>query len=426
MVAFKSDLIYLVKKTLPVLSLSLFMTLVFTMGLAQNSDIVISEYTKRIDIPFSYLNGFIVVEVTINGVLPLRFVLDTGAEHTIISKREITDLLQIGYERRLTIYGADLSNELYAYLARGVTIEVGRVVGLNRSVLVLEEDYFNFEAFTGTSIHGILGSDFFRRFVIRINYRKRTISLYPPRHFKPPSSAATIATPISINRHKPYIYATVSIQEDRIDSLRLLLDTGAGLPLLLETNSNPRLKMPQQVVPSELGIGLGGQIQGYMGRVSKLHFADFQFQEVLTNFQDLSFLSDTVFTETRSRNGIIGNDILDRFTITLDYHNERAYFAPNRRYKKAFDYDRSGLQIIASGPDLSVFTVYNVLPDSPAGEAGVLEGDEIIRINGRGVSAMSLSSITRILQKKAGKKIKMVLRRNDEKYKVEFKLRDII
>ena len=37
-----------------------------------------------------------------------------------------------------------------------------------------------------------------------------------------------------------------------------MLDSGAGLALLLQTDSHPDLRLPEQVIPSNLGAGLGG------------------------------------------------------------------------------------------------------------------------------------------------------------------------
>ena len=45
------------------------------------------EGRSQIDIPFEYTNNFIILTVHFNGLLPLKFIFDTGAEHTILSKR---------------------------------------------------------------------------------------------------------------------------------------------------------------------------------------------------------------------------------------------------------------------------------------------------------------------------------------------------
>ena len=390
--------------------------------LAQRSDLYIHKSAKRVDIPFEYKNGFIIVNLVLNDVFPLRFIMDTGAEHTILTKREITDILEINYDRKLSLMGADLSTELYAYLARGIKLQVGNVIGLNRSILVLEEDYIQFETFTGMNIHGILGADFFRRFVVKINYRKQLITLIDPRHFIPPKNYSCL--PIDVDRYKPYYHAEVHTSQDSMLKLKLLLDTGASLALLLEASSHPNLNIPERVIPSALGLGLGGDVKGYMGKITKLSLQDFEMQEVLTHFQDLSLLGDTL--RDSNRHGLIGNYILSKFTLIFDYYNEKLYLNPNRSYSDKLRYDRSGIQCVASGPNLNVFTVHYILPDSPADKAGVLVGDEILSINGRATKLLPLSGVNRMFRKKVGKRMKVKVLRGEEKLKLSFYLEELL
>ena len=390
---------------------------------AQFLDMEIQRGLRRIDIPFDYVNGFIIVNLTFDGILPLRFIFDTGAEHTILSKRELTDLLDVDYKRRFPILGADLSKELFAYLVQGVEIQFGSIIAKNRSILVLEEDYFRFEEFAGVNVQGILGSDFFRRFIIKINYNRRVISLYDPQYFDPPGKSFA-KIPIEVNRNKPYLNARVKFHQDTSLQLRLLMDSGASLALLLNTDSHPDLNLPERVIPSNLGVGLGGYIQGYMGRIQELGLDSFAFNEVISQFQDVSFFVDTSYTSMR--NGIIGNDILSRFTIIIDYIKEVAYFEPNRTYKSKFEYDRSGLFIAAAGPNLNQYVVYGVIPGSPAATAGVLIGDEIIKVNVMPADVYSLSGLYRRFQRKTGTRIRLKVKRGREKIKMVFYLRDLI
>lgn len=400
--------------------------LFFTLNLpahAQFLDMEIQRGLRRIDIPFDYVNGFIIVNVTFDGIIPLRFIFDTGAEHTILSKREVTDLLKAEYLRRFPIIGADLSKELYAYLVQGIEIKLGNIIAKNRSILVLEEDYFRFEEYAGIDVQGILGSDFFRRFVLKINYGRHLISLYDPQYWEPPAKSF-VKVPIEINRNKPYVNARVQFHQDTTLELRLLLDSGASLALLLNTDSHPGLELPEQVIPSNLGAGLGGFIQGYMGRIEELGIQSFTFREVLSQFQDATFFLDTTYSA--QRNGIIGNDVLSRFTIIIDYAREQAYFEPNRTYNDKFEYDRSGLFLAATGPSLNSYIVYGVIPGSPAASAGIIPGDQIIQVNCLPASFFSLAGINRKFQKKPGTRVRLKVKRGNQKIKAVFYLRDLI
>ncbi|MDX1667011.1 MAG: aspartyl protease family protein [Saprospiraceae bacterium] len=389
---------------------------------AQQFDLSFNKRSDRIEIPFEYHNNFIVVRIVFDNLLPLKFILDTGAEHTVLTKREITDLLQFQYERRFPIVGSDLERELFALLVRGVDLSLPGMVAYNRSLLVLEDDYFRFEEFAGVNVQGILGADIFRRFVVEINYRKQRLVLYDPAKFRPPGDH--VQYPVEIYRNKPYIITRVQFPNGRTIPTKLLVDSGANLALLLYTDTDPDLAVPEKVIKSRIGIGLGGYLEGFLGRVRKLEIGDFDMDGVITNFQQLSPDLDTSYLN--GRHGILGNQVLSRFNLIIDYPREEMYLHPARKYGKKFPFDKSGIVLAASGVDLKTYTIYDLIEGSPAAEAGVQIGDEIIRINWFPARFFSLEDITGKFMARTGKKIKLVLLREGEKIKITFRLRDLI
>ncbi len=390
---------------------------------AQMTDLRFKKGAAKFEIPFSYENNFIIVEVLFNGVFPLKFIFDTGAEHTILTKREITDIMQVDYTRRFTLFGADLTTELYAFLATGVTMQVNELTAINRTILVLDADYFKFEEITGISIHGILGADFFRRFVVRIDYLRKKIVLYDPLKYNGPSRKYS-EIPVEITRNKPYVKSDAYLNVDTTAVVKLLVDTGASLAVMLYTSSHPNLEVPEKVIKTRLGMGLGGYIEGFLGRLERFKLGEFDFGGVVTNFQDVLPSMDSL--HLNDRNGILGNQILERFDLIIDYIRGKIYVAPNRLYKQKFRFDRSGMSVIAGGDNLSIYKILRVVEGSPADLAGIKRGDQLLSLNRIPVLFMDLTQISRKLKKRAGKRVRLKLARDGNKFKTRFRLRDLI
>ncbi|HQW24529.1 MAG TPA: aspartyl protease family protein [Saprospiraceae bacterium] len=377
---------------------------------------------KKATIPFRYIHNFIIVEARIYGIIPLQFIFDTGAEHIILFKREYTDLLQVPYDRRIPVLGSDMSREIFALIARNGVIEVNGLAPQPHDILVLEEDYFSLDEMIGSPVAGLIGGGFFRNLIINIDYKRRQITLYDPATFEPPDDY--ISLPIKIKTNKPYIMAEASLNDGSPVQVDLLVDTGAGVPLLLHNNSHPSLHLPDHYIKGKLGIGLGGYLEGYIGRIQKLSLGSIEFPGVLTSFQnvDENWLQD----KDKYRNGILGNNLLSRFDVFMDYNRGQLMLKPYKAKQEPFVMDRSGLVLFAFGTGFNQFAVRDILSDSPAQEADFQVNDVLTRIQGTAAKYYTLDDINRVLQKKAGKKLKLQILRGKELMRKELTLRDLI
>ena len=379
---------------------------------------------KQVDIPFEYVNNFIILTVNFNGFLPLKFIFDTGAEHTILSKREISDLLRVPYEHEFKVTGSDLKTPLVAYLARRIRFDIpDKISAPSEDILVLQEDYFRFEEYAGIDVHGILSAVMFSKFIIKINYDRRVITLYDRESYSHRESGFR-PIPLELFRNKIYLNTDLEVLPDSVAKVKLLIDTGAGLPLLLFSNTHPLVHPPKKTLPSNIGMGLGGYIEGYTGRVHSVALGKFLQQGIITYFQSLDTTQNLEYLN--HRNGLIGNTILSRFQVIIDYQAAQMWLKPSRAFRDEFVYDRSGLSIIASGPKFNEFIVQNVQANSPAAAADIRRDDQILRIRRTPAGFFSLGDIQRILQKKPGKKIHLMIKRDGQRLRKTITLRELI
>lgn len=379
---------------------------------------------RQMEIPFEYTNNFIILTLRFQGILPLKFVFDTGAENTILTKREITDALQIPYLHTFKVAGSDLSAPQEAYLIRKIRLDIPeRAYAPMEDVLVLAEDYFKFEEYAGIEVHGILSANAFSRFIIRINYQRQIITLYERATFKLP--AGFTEYPIEAYRNKLYVNTQLEIARDSLAPVRLLLDTGAGLPLLLFSNTHAMLHPPANAIISNIGMGLGGYIEGYTGRIEKIYLGSFFQQGVVTYFQELDTTAID-WSYLHHRNGLLGNLVLSRFQLIIDYQFDKLYLKPTRHYRERFEYDRSGLHVIASGESLKTYLVLSVVHASPAQDADIQRGDEIVQVGQKRGVFLSLHGIQQAFLRKPGTKVRVTILRDGQKIKKTIVLQELL
>jgi len=379
-------------------------------------------YGKQVaELPFKLENGFITVKVHFNNTLPLKFIFDTGAEHSILFHKAYADLLQIEYSKRIEIRGSDLSTSQFALIARDIYMTLEDQRPVLRDVLVLEESLQLFQESLGFDIDGIIGGSFFRGLVVHFDFAKEKIKFFHPEKFSAPKKGYT-EFDITVKNNKPYL-VTQSIMTT-LDTLntKLLIDTGAAIPFLLHSNTDSSIVIPDYVIKGTIGQGLSGTLMGYVGKINELKFGSFTFKQILTLFQDLAFIREENISLTR--NGIIGNELLSRFSFYIDYLREKIYMKAEKKYNDDFEYDKSGLIIFAFGNNLRQFYVKEVFENTPAKEADIRPGDIIKRIGIWKDKSWTLSKISKLMQKRDGKTIRMVIERNGTKMKKTFKLRD--
>jgi hypothetical protein len=391
---------------------------------AQNLGFSLDDGKTKVQIPIEVRNNLVVVPVILNGALPLKFILDTGVRTAILTQKTFTDILNLTYSRKYTISGPGGVKLVDAYVTNGVTLQLPGVTGRGHAMLVLDQDYLELRNYLGTDVHGILGYELFSRFIIQIDYEKKILTLMSPERFSPGRKFHAI--PIRIEDTKPYVTTPIVLSDGTRLTAKLLVDSGASHGLMLEPSSDTRIKVPDSVVSSIIGRGLGGDITGKVGRIQSLHLGDFSLENAIANFPDPNSYFDSLKMGSTSRNGAVGGEVLSRFTVVFNFPQEQIYLKKNSAFKKKFHYNLSGIVVKAKGSRLNVFEVMEVREQSVSHKAGVLAGDIIVSVNGIPSSVLDLNLINGFFNHRPGKRVHLVVTRNGVRQKIEFKLKEQI
>jgi hypothetical protein len=380
---------------------------------------------KNLELPFRMVNNLIVIPIQINGSDTLRFILDTGLNTSIICELSTGETLNLNYAREIQLQGLGIGEPIMAIHTFGNEINVSGIQGINQDYFVLMENFFHLSNKLGTTIHGILSFFVFNAFIVEINYTDEKIVFYDPAFYQyKKNSRNYITMPMVIHETKPYIYLKIQLEDGRIIPLKVLLDTGASNSLWVDQGSLPDFSMPEHARQAYLGSGLSGDVYGHILRFDKIYIDQYELSDVIVSLPDSSSIENAIGLD--QRNGSIGAEILRRFNVIIDYPNELITLVKNEDFPDPFTYNMTGIELTAPYPGINYYTISQIRQDSPGEKAGLQVGDEIISVHNTKVTELTMNEMYKKFQLKDGKKIKMVVNRNGERKKIEFKLERFI
>lgn len=357
----------------------------------------ISGRQNKAVIHFKFLRNMLIVQATINNRGPYNFVLDTGCGYMMITDPLLVDSLNLKYKKKLKITGLGEGQDLDAWLVSALHVKMNGIEADNVSAAILSKDVLELSGFAGIPIHGLIGYDFFNSFPVKINFADSTITAFSSH--KLPSWRKGTKIPLQIEDKKPYLYANINFEQGSSVPLKLIVDLGAGHSLSIESGWNNNGSMPEKyITEANLGVGLSGPVNGYMSRIDLMEIGTYKFKQVITAFPDSCSVTGKL--DAVKRNGSIGIDLLKRFVILFDYQQGYLYLKPNYSFKEPFEHDMSGMEYCAAGAGLRRIIVCRVEPGSAADLLGIEKDDELLAINFKEVSHMSLQEVDDILRSK--------------------------
>jgi hypothetical protein len=365
------------------------------------------EITK---IPFTQLTGGIVILHARIGNFPdtLNFILDTGSSGISLDSTtaEYLKLKPVPSDRTIRgIAGIRKVSFLYNYQLHfpGLTVD-----SLNFHI----NDYNILTAVYGERIDGIIGYSILNRYIVKLDYDSLKLTF---------CTKGTIRYPRGGYLLKPTINQLVAqqlrVRDESTVTSRFLYDMGAGLCMLLTkdfiADSIFLDKRKKRWIKE--GEGLGGKIDMELIVMKEVKIGPYKFRNVPVYLFD----DENNVTSYPYMGGLIGNDILRRFNVIMNYARSDIHLTPNTHYNDVFDYSYSGIELyLVQG----LIIVGDVAKGSPAEAAGVKEGDEVIAVNKS--FSQNLNQYKIALQA-PNEKVKLIIRRDNMMKEFEFKVKSI-
>ncbi len=169
----------------------------------------------------------------------------------------------------------------------------------------------------GVPINGVIGSSFFKNYLVHINYDKQKLYIYKNKEkIVNKIKAKTKAIAVDFDNQKPLIKVAVK-EEKNLKTANLLFDTGLSDGLwLFESKLS---KKPKSYILDEIGEGISGTIDGKRARLKQLKLNEIEFKNAIVSYPDSVTLKNLEIT---GRIGSLGGEFIKRFNWYLDYENK--------------------------------------------------------------------------------------------------------
>jgi len=360
---------------------------------------------SSVRVPFELLANNPYVNVKVNGKGPFNFVIDTGSIDSVLASETLSEL---GLPPKDANGGR---GDIEITFAGGLQIKTERSGTLSMAGLW---------PLIGRRFYGIIGYDILKHFVVEFDYEKKVVTFYDPEKYKYAGSGTVFPATMEMG-YDPQVPGEFNVPGVGAIQAVFTIDTGAGGTVVTTplVQRHALIEKVTQKVPSP-GQGVSGmEFNDVVGRISSIRLGSLVVEKPL-----VALSLDTDGPLAMDDLGVnVGGNILQRFTMIVDYPHRQLILQPNSRFHDPFLADASGLVLKAQGDDFKIVTVQGVVAGSPADEAGIQEGDIISNIDGESTGKYALWQIQDLFKNSGKEMIVTIMKKSKKVTTAKIKLR---
>jgi len=274
----------------------------------------------------------------------------------------------------------------------------------------------SFEPLFWRQLAGVIGYDVISRFVVTVDYDDSVLVLNDPATWK----YRGVEKPLTMVMNGTVPALTGKF--DDADEGLFRLDVGSSstvdvhAPFAKQKGLLNRMGRTQKID----GVGFGGAFTSEIGRLRSMSLGPYEWDDplvVVSNATEGAFASEEFA-------GNIGNRILERFKLTLDYDRRQVYLEPGKRYSDRDHLTRAGVLLTKR---TGAVRVESVLANSPAEHAGLREGDQVLAVDERDIASWDLPELTQLLDDgEPGRKVAFRVMRGDQPKQLKMRLSEVV
>ncbi len=342
---------------------------------------------------------------------PVRMMFDSATAETYLfaDKADALGLKRDGKASRIGV--GEVPYEIS--FARGVSVGLGGVELAHQTLVVRAKP-------PRPPADGLIGFDILTRYVVGIDYERPALTLYDPRCDQAGPGRTIVPLTFEQDPRVPSIRGRLTMPGGKPVDGTFHVDTGAGwTAFFYRTFWEPHGLLGRARAISIRDTGGSGPVTTKMARAESVELGGYSVRGPVVGF----------FQHHQSGagwDGLIGNDILRRFRVVLDYSRRRLILEPNGHLADPF---RPNLTANWTGfvatDRKTEYLVTEVLDDSPASRAGMRAGDAVVAIDGRPIASITDDEWFPLLQQE-GRTLVFEVRRGQESLKLPLVVESVL
>jgi hypothetical protein len=335
-------------------------------------------------IPFIFRSG-IIIKIKVNDSITGNFQFDSGSDQLYLDSTFVADNnIPLNNIKKKQIRGVGSDTPLVP-IVEDLKLRLDTLVKVYENVPVT-----NIRLITHNKgeIDGIFGTDFFKNYILKINFDSSYIQLIKQSEFKAPNGYKSLKLFITENKTfvKCNAIITDSINVDGFAMLDLGSSYGLTLTNVIAEHYDLKNKIKNKYAFTHKNTGYGRISHSFFFRAESLNIGNFIIAKPVMNYSidskgALSFGGIV---------GLLGIKVIERFNLFFDFPGKKLYLKPNSKFKEYFYSDMTGFSgSISKAVNFEGYIVEYVIENSPAQIAGIKDGDIITDLNGLKISSYS-------------------------------------
>jgi hypothetical protein len=352
--------------------------------------------SAQIILPFEEKGNLLVIKLTIDK-MEGQFVFDTGASNTVLDSALAVKLglKANGSNRSASTGGQAVFNYISDYkisLTLKDEITCKKILFTNLSSL---------HQLVGVEFAGIIGYDILNKFITKIDYEAKTISLYTQLNKSESEGYTTI--PFNFNNGIPIPQFNVSFTLNNGEKFAgpILFDSGAGLTLAVNTPFKETNKLNEKIGKTLVSSGrdLFKENKLEQAHIKSITIGAYTFENLPINLTSTKAGVNSYSYYL----GILGNKVIKRFNIIVDYANKVIHLKPNENFDLLFEFPLSGIRFKKVNNKI---VVAYIAIGSEAEKLGLKRDQQIVSVDGYNGNDMEV--LGKLIQQE-GKTIKIAV-----------------